>query len=142
LRNLDDEHTEIRCCYGGLEKTILCGRGLPHILAAADRLVKMMLLHLSHEEQLLVKLALSGDLLERHRNSKIEVTSKLFSIETGLKQGSTASVFHLLRLGRFWMKEHMDQENEEFQCEALIRKERTSSRVPGHHRAAVAGGKR
>jgi hemerythrin len=140
LRNLEDEHAEIRRRYSGLEKAILCGRGLPRILDAADSLVQMMLLHFTHEEQFLVKLPLSSNLPERHRNANIEVTAKLFSIEAGLKQGSAASVFHLLRLGRFWMNEHLHLENEEFECEGLVRKERTSlvRRALGVHPAAVA----
>jgi hemerythrin len=124
LRNLDEEHAKIRRRYTGLEKAILRGRGLPRVLEAADNLVEMMLLHFAHEEQFLVKLFLGSRIQERHRDANIEVTAKLFGIEAGLKQGNPAAVFHLLRLGRFWMKEHMYLESDEFECEGLIEEER------------------
>ena len=124
LRNLDEEHAKICRRYTGLEKAILRGRGLPRILEAADNLVEMMLLHFAHEEQFLMKLSLCSRLQERHRDANIEVTAKLFGIEAGLKQGNPAAVFHLLRLGRFWMKEHMHLESDEFECEGLIEEER------------------
>jgi hemerythrin len=118
LRILDEEHAEIRRRYTELEEAILRGRGLPRILEAADSLVQVMLLHFTHEEQFLVKLSLSSGLL--HRDANIEVTAQLFGIEAGLEQGKAAAVFLLLRLGRFWMKEHMHREPVEFECETLI----------------------
>ena len=123
LRNLDEEHAEIRRRYQGLERAILRGGGMPRILAAADNFVQMMLLHFTHEEHFLVKLSL-GDLQTRHREAKIKVATQLFDIEAELEQGKAAAVFQLLRLGKVWMKEHMDLENEEIEREDLIDEER------------------
>jgi hypothetical protein len=73
----------------------------------------MMLLHFTHEEQLLLKLSFSSRLRKRLREANMEVTARLNGIEVGLEQGKTPAVFHLLRLGRFWMKEHMYLESVE-----------------------------
>jgi hemerythrin len=116
VRNLAEEHVEIRRRYTGLEKVILRGREMPRILKAADSLVQMMLQHFTHEEQLLLKLSLSSRLRKRLREANMEVTARLNGIEVGLEQGKTAAVFHLLRLGRFWMKEHMHLESVESEC--------------------------
>lgn len=141
LRNLDEEHSEIRRSYAGLEKAILSGRGMSHVLTAADGLVQMMLRHFTHEEQFLLKLPLSSRLRQSHRNANIEVTDKLFGIETGLKQGKTASVFHLLRLGRLWMNDHMHLESQEFECGSLTKRERPFlvRRALVDHPASIAG---
>jgi hemerythrin len=116
LGNLDQEHLEIRRRYLGLEETILRGLGLPRILEAAGSLVQMMLLHFTHEEQFLVKFS---TLQNRQRDANIEITAQLFKIEIGLEQEKTSTVFQLLLLSRLWMKEHMDLESDEFECEAL-----------------------
>jgi hemerythrin len=110
LRNLDKEHAEIGRRYTGLEKVIVRGQGLPRILEAADSLVQIMFLHLAHEEEFLSNLPLNSRFQERHRDASIEVTARLFGIEAGLQQGQVAAVFHLLRIVRFWMKEHMELE--------------------------------
>jgi hemerythrin len=116
VRNLDEEHTEIRGRYTGLEKAILRGREMPRILKAANSLVQMMLLHFTHEEQLLLKLSFSSHLRKKLSEANMEVTDQLIGIKEGLEQGKTAAVFHLLRLGRFWMKEHMHLESVESIC--------------------------
>jgi hypothetical protein len=121
LRHLDEEHAKIRRRYTELEKAILCGRGLPRILEAADSLVLMLLLHLAHEKQFLVNLSLSSRLQAKNRKAYMEVTAQLFGIEAGLEQGKTSAVFLLLRLGRVWMKEHMNLESVE--CKGLIEEE-------------------
>jgi hemerythrin len=116
VRNLDEEHTEIRRRYTGLEKAILRGREMPSILKAANSLVQMMFLHFTHEEQLLLRLSLSSHLRKKLGEANMEVTDRLIGIEEGLEQGNTAAVFHLLRLGRFWMKEHLHMESIESIC--------------------------
>lgn len=116
VRTLDEEHSEIRRRYTGLEKAILRGREMPCILKAATSLVQMMLLHFAHEEQLLIKLSLSSHLRRKLSDANTEVSDRLIGIEEGLEQGKTAAVFHLLRLGRFWMKEHMHLESVESIC--------------------------
>ena len=120
VASLDGEHSEIRCRYAGLEKAILHGLGQPAMLDAASRLVQTMLLHFTHEEQFHGKLGLSPRIQERHRNANIEVTVQLFEIEAGLEQRKSASIFQLLLLGRIWMKEHMHQESDGFECEPLL----------------------
>jgi hemerythrin len=117
LRHLDEEHAEILRRYTGLEKAILCGRGWPRILEAADSLVQKMLLHLAHEKQFLVKLSLSSRLQAKHRKANTEVTTQLFGIDAGLEREETSAVFLLLRLGRVWMKEHMHLES--IECKGL-----------------------
>jgi hemerythrin len=116
VRQLDEEHTEIRRRYTGIENAILRGREMPCILKAASSLVHMMLLHFTHEEQLLIKLSVSSDLRKKLSNANLEVTGQLIGIEEGLEQGKAAAVFHLLRLGRFWMKEHMHLESVVSEC--------------------------
>jgi hemerythrin len=116
VRNLDEQHKEIRRRYTGIEKAILHGREMPSILKAANSLVQMMLLHFAHEEQLLLKLSFSSYLRKKLSDANMEVTDQLIGIEEGLEQGKTAAVFHLLRLGRFWMKEHMHLESVESLC--------------------------
>jgi len=116
VRNLDAEHTEIRRRYTGLESAILRGREMPNILKAANSLVQMMLLHFTHEEQLLLKLSVSSQLRKKLGNANLEVAGRLIGIEEELEQGKVAAVFHLLRLGRFWMKEHMHLESVETEC--------------------------
>jgi hemerythrin len=116
VRNLDEEHAEIRRRYSALEKAILRGQEMSGILKAADSLVQMMLLHFTHEEQLLLKLPFSSRLRKRLGEANLEVTDRLIGIEVGLEQGKTSAVFHLLRLGRFWMKEHMHLESVESEC--------------------------
>lgn len=123
LRNLDEEHAEIRCRYVGLKKVIQRGEGMLRILTAADNLVRLILLHLNHEEQLLVKLSRSC-LQRRQREAKMKIATQLFGIEAELEQGNVAAVFRLLRLGRVWMKEHMHLESEEIECEGLTEKEK------------------
>jgi hemerythrin len=120
VRNLDEEHTEIRRRYTGLEKAILRGREMPRILKAANGLVQMMLLHFTHEEQLLLNLSFSSHLRKKLNDANMDVTDQLMGIEEGLEQGKTAAVFHLLRLGRFWMKEHMHLESVESICQLPV----------------------
>jgi len=141
LRNLDEEHAEIRRRYSDLEKAILRGRALPGILEAADSLVQMMLLHFTHEEQFLLKLSLSTRRQQEHRDANIKVTVQLFDIEAGLEQGEIATVLRLLLLARDWMKEHMQLESAEFECEGLIEETRPFlvRRAPADHQAAIAG---
>lgn len=122
LGNLNEEHAEIRRRYAELESVILRESGLAPIFRAADRLVQMMLLHFTHEEQFLAKLS-SASFQKRQHDATLEVTAKLLGIEAGLEQTKTASVFQLLVFGRIWMKEHMSLETDEFECEALIEKE-------------------
>ncbi len=116
VRNLDQEHAEIRRRYTGLEKAILRGREMPSILKAANGLVQMMLLHFAHEEQLLLKLSFSSHLRKKLSHANMEATDQLIGIAEGLEEGKTAAVFHLLRLGRFWMEEHMHLESVESLC--------------------------
>lgn len=116
VRNLAEEHVEIRRRYTGLEMVILRGREMPRILKAADSLVQIMLQHFTHEEQLLLQLSPSSRLRKRLRETNTEVTARLNGIEIGLEQGKPAAVFHLLRLGRFWMKEHLHLESIESEC--------------------------
>ncbi len=122
LHHLIQEHVEIRRCYRGLEKVILRARSMRRILAAADNLVQMILLHFTHEEQYFVKLSLPG-LRESHREANREIKSKLSDIEAELEQGKPANILQLLRLGKVWIKEHMHLENEEVECETLIKEE-------------------
>jgi hypothetical protein len=86
-----------------------------------------------------VKLAL-GDLQTRHREAKIKIAAQLFDIEAELGQGRASAVFQLLRLGKVWMKEHMDLENEEIEREDLMDEERhfLARRVLMDHLAATA----
>ena len=116
VRNLDREHAEIRRRYTGLERAILCGREMPSILQAATSLVQIMLLHFAHEEQFLLKLAFSSQLRKKLSEANMEVTDQLIGIAEGLEEGKPAAVFHLLRLGRFWMEEHMHLESVESLC--------------------------
>jgi hemerythrin len=116
VRKLDQEHAEIRRRYTGLEKAILRGREMSGILEAANSLVQMMLLHFAHEEQLLLKLSFSSHLRKKLNDANMEVTDQLIGIAEGLEEGKAAAVFHLLRLGRFWMKEHMHLESVESLC--------------------------
>jgi hypothetical protein len=121
LRHLDEEHAKIRRRYKELEKTILCKQALPRVLEAADSLVLILLLHLAHEKQFLLKLSLSSRIQAKNRKAHMEVTSQLFGIEGGLEREKTSAVFLLLRLGRIWMKEHMQLESVE--CKGLIEEE-------------------
>jgi hemerythrin len=126
LRNLDEEHAEIHRRYEGLEKEILRRGGMHSIcrvLAAADSLVHLILLHFTHEKQLLVKLSLYS-LLKRHRETNMKIATQLFGIKTDLEQGKTAPVFQLLRLSKVWIKEHMHIESEWGECEDSIDKDR------------------
>ncbi len=142
LRNLDGEHIEIRHRYTDLEKAIMCGRGLPCILEVADSLVRMLLLHFTHEAQFLAKLSLSG-IQKRHRDANIEVAAQLSGIESRLEQEKVAAVFQLLLFGKVWMKEHMNLESEEFECEGLIEEDRlfllSPDRLPRAARSALHG---
>jgi hypothetical protein len=87
---------------------------MPSILKSANSLVQVMFLHFAHEEQLLLKLSFSSHLRKRLNDANMEVTDQLIGIQEGLEEGKPAAVFHLLRLGRFWMKEHMHLESVEF----------------------------
>jgi hypothetical protein len=100
-----------------------------------------LLLHLAHEKHFLAKLPVSSRLQEKNRKAYMELTAQLFGIAAELEQQKTSAVFLLLRLGRLWMNGHMNLENEEFQCEASIRNERTflASQVLGDHATAMAG---
>lgn len=142
LRNLDGEHIEIRHRYTEIEKAIVCGRGLPRILEAADSLVQMMLLHFTHEERFLAKLSLS-DIQKRHCDANIEVTAQLFGIGYGLEQEKISAVFQLLLLVKGWMREHINLESEEFECEGLIEEERlfllSPHNLPKAARSALHG---
>lgn len=129
VRDLAEEHVEICHRYIGLENVIMRGRVMPRILKAADSLVQMMLQHFAHEEQLLLQLSLSSRLRTRLREANMEVTAQLIGIEVGLEQGKPAAVFHLLRLGRFWMKEHMHLESVESEC--WLPDESNNDRVQG-----------
>jgi hemerythrin len=131
LRNLDREHIEIRQRYMEIEKAIVCGRGLPHIMEAADSLARMMLLHFTHEAQFLAKLSLSG-IQKRHRDANIKVIAELIEIESGLEQENVAAVFQLLLLCKVWTREHLNLENQEFECEGLIEEERLFLLSPHH----------
>lgn len=137
LLHLDAEHSEIRRRYTGLEKAILSGTGMPCILATAKNLVQIMLLHFIHEEQFLAELSLVN-IQNRHSDANIEITAQLFSIEAELEQGKTATLFQLLLLGRAWMKEHMQLEGEEFECDGLIEGEKPFL-VPRSHPAENTG---
>jgi len=141
LRNLDREHAEIGRRYVGLEKVILRGGGMLRILAAADSLVQMMLLHFTHEEQFLLKLAVSRRIQEIQHDANVAVTAKLMSIEAELELGSTDGVLHLLRLGKDWMREHMNLEDEEFKRGELARDPKIFlvRRAFGDHPVARAG---
>ncbi len=123
LRKLDGEHIEIRERYMEIEKAIVWGRGLPHIMEAADSLARMMLLHFTHEEQFLAKLSLSG-IKKRHCDANIRIIAELIEIESGLEQENVAAVFQLLLLAKVWTKEHLNLETQEFECEGLIEEER------------------
>ncbi len=126
LHTLDEEHAEICRRYEGLEEVIL-RRGSMHsihrILAAADSLVHLILLHFTHEEQLLVKFS-RYSLQKRHRETNMKIATQLFGIKAELEQGKIAPVFQLLRLGKVWIKEHMHLESEGGECEGSIDKER------------------
>jgi hemerythrin len=113
LHSLDQQHAEIAQIYEALEETILLGQDMVGILEAADCLVQMMLLHFAHEERFLGRLSLP--ILQRQRDANIEVTTQLFEVEDGLRQGKSAAVFQLLLLGKAWIKEHMQRECEEFE---------------------------
>lgn len=140
VASLDGEHAEIRRHYAGLEKAILRGLGLPAMLDAASSLVQTMLLHFTHEEQFHGKIGLSNRIQERHRDANIEVTAQLFEIEAGLGQRRSASVLQLLLLGRVWMKEHMHQESDGFECEPLIQGTGTFLVQSQQSRPALLGG--
>jgi hypothetical protein len=58
----------------------------------------------------------------------MEVTDQLIGIQEGLEQEKAAAVFHLLRLGRFWMKDHMHLESVESLCSLPVE---FSNRVQG-----------
>jgi hemerythrin len=115
LRNLDEEHAEIRRRYEGLDEVIL-RQGSMHrihrILAAADNLANLMLLHFTHEGLFLVKFSRYSP-LKGHRQSNMKIATQLFDIKAELEQGKVAPVFQLLRLTKVWMKEHVHLENVE-----------------------------
>ncbi len=116
VRNLAEEHVEICVRYIVLEKEILHGREMPHILKAADSLVQMMLQHFTHEEQLLPNLSLSSRLRNNLREANMDITARLNGIEVELEQGKTAAIFQLLSIGKYWIKEHMHLESVESVC--------------------------
>jgi hemerythrin len=116
LRHLDAEHAEICRRYEGLDGLILrqgSMHGISRILAAAGTLLHLMLLHFTHEEQLLVVFSSDG-LLQRHRETSMKIATRLFDIKAELEQGKVAPVFRLLRLTKVWMNEHMNLENLEY----------------------------
>jgi len=115
LHSLDREHREICQSYEAIEETILLGRGLSAILEAANALVQMMLQHFIHEEQFLEELSLK--VLQKHRDSNIELIAKLLDIEERLRLRNVAAVLQLLILGDAWMKEHLQLERQEFEDE-------------------------
>ena len=123
LRNLNEEHAEICRRYEGLDEAVL-RQGSMHsicrILAAADSLVYLMLLHFAHEEKLLAKFS-RYSILKLHRETNTKISTQLFDIKAELEQGKVSPVFQLLRLTKVWMKEHMNLENVE--CTALIKEE-------------------
>lgn len=125
LRNLDEEHAEIRHRYEGLEKEILRRGGMHSIcrvLAAADSLAHLILLHFTHEEQLLVRLS-RYRFLKRHRETNMKITTQLFGIKAELEQGKVAPVFQLLRLSKLWIEVHMHLKSERGECEDSIDKD-------------------
>jgi hypothetical protein len=82
--------------YEGLDREILrqgSMHGISRILAAANDLVYLMLVHFTHEEQLLVKFS-RDTLLLRHRATSM----KFAPIKAELEQGKVAPIFQLLRL--------------------------------------------
>lgn len=115
LHSLDREHIEICQSYEDIEETILLGRGLSAILGAANRLVEMMLQHFAHEEHFLKEL--SFKVLQRHRDTNIEIIAQLLDIEGRLSLRNVAAVVQLLMLGDAWMKQHMQLECLEFEDE-------------------------
>jgi hemerythrin len=144
LRNLDEEHAEICRRYEGLEEVIL-RQGSMHsihrILAAADSLAQMMLLHFTHEEQFLLKLPLSSHLRKKLSDANMEVTDQLSGIKAELEQGKIAPVFQLLRLSKVWIKEHVHLESEGGECESFIEKDRPFlvRRALVDHPSAITG---
>ena len=62
------------------------------ILAAAESLVHLILLHFTHEEQLLVKLSLSSHLRKKLSDANMEFTDQFIGIKAELEQGKIAPV--------------------------------------------------
>jgi hemerythrin len=123
LRLLDKEHAEICRHYEGLDEVVLrqgSMHSISRILASAHSLVYLMLLHFTHEEQLLEKVS-RYSLLQRHRKTSMEIATQLFGIRAELDRGKVAPVFQLLRLTKGWMEEHLYLETVE--CTSPIEEE-------------------
>jgi hemerythrin len=132
LRNPDKEHADICRRFEELEAVILrpgSMHSIHRILAAADNLVQMILLHFTHEEQLPIKLS-RYSLQRKQRETKIKITTQLSGIKAELEQGKVTAVFQLLRLSKFWIKEQIHLESEGDECEEAAT-QHTSFRYTG-----------
>jgi len=143
LPDLDEEHAKICRRFEELDEVILrpgSMHSIHGILAAADNLVHMILLHFTHEEQVLVKLS-RHSLQNRQRETKTKIVKQLSGIRAELEQGKIAAVFQLLRLSKVWIEEHIRPASEGGERERLSKKRsRFSVRCAlVDHPAAITG---
>jgi hemerythrin len=113
---LAEEHSHIRCRLAELDEVILQAQGSPRILEAARELVWLLLLHFTHEAELLEKISLPA-LAEQPRAVK-KMMDEVVRIEAGLRVGEAHAALRLRGLCKGWIQEHMHMESLEFEIAA------------------------
>ena len=93
-----------------LDEAIVRGRGLPQILAAAEDLTQLLLLHFIHEVQFLEKVSFS--VLKDHRRVEMEIMAGIGEIDTGLRRRELSAALRLRTLCKEWIHGHMYMESE------------------------------
>ena len=118
LEILANEHSEIRCRHFELDEAILRGEGSPRILEAAGVLVRSMLQHFTHEEELRKKIPFPIGAAQNRAG--IDLMAELLRIEVGLQQGEVYAALRLRGLCKRWMRGHIDLEKTEFEIGAIV----------------------
>ena len=98
---LESERFGIERHYLELDDSILHGEGSARILDAAQKLVKLLLVHLTHEEQLRSQIAFP--VLDDPRAEWKKNMSELLQIEAGLTQSEIYAALRLRSFCKGWI---------------------------------------
>ncbi len=116
LEILAEEHSHIHCRLAELDEVILQAQGSPRILEAARELVWLLLLHFTHEAELLEKISLPA--LAEQRRAVKKMMDEVVRIEAGLRMDEAHAALQLRGLCKGWIEEHMHMESFEFEIAA------------------------
>jgi len=105
LNRLTNEHAEIQRGFALLDESITRGRGLEQILAAAESLTHLIMLHFVHETQFLEKV--SPAMLGLHRRAKEELMTEIADVDLGLLRREQAAAMQLRNLWKIWRRDHI-----------------------------------